>query len=86
MGNATVFSVSTETVSHKKITQREVEMKAEIEVVVLLWSVRLKQTEFMTPGIFFCKCHSVSRQEGFGAAGELCCLTIENHMEFYQVC
>lgn len=71
MGNTTVFSMSTETVSHKKITKREVEMKVEIEIVVLWWSVRLKQTDFMTPRIFFCKCQSVSREEGLGAAGEL---------------
>lgn len=36
MGN-TVFSVCTETVSHKKITQRGVEIKVEIKIVILLW-------------------------------------------------
>lgn len=78
--------MSTETVSHKKITQREVEIKVEIKIIVLLWSVRLKQTDFMTPRIFFCTCvHSVNREEGFGADGELYCLNVEYNVEFYQV-
>lgn len=54
MDNTTVFNMRQFLI--KKITQREVEMEVEIAILVLLWSVRF-MSGFMTPGIFFCRCH-----------------------------